>query len=142
MSEIELSPGQAIEYYEDRKLVARINSENIEQLSPITRDYIAFVHPYDTKGMFTIPVIDNNGKDDFRVVGEIVKRERQGNTLVFIVKEKAYNENGKEKIIEKEVRINYIGISLDDMFKQENGEFTKTGWKYILRKKFSFPKPV
>lgn len=59
MSNVELSPGQSIEYYEDRKLVAVIDSKNIEQLSPITRDYIAFVHPYDTRGLFTIPIIDS-----------------------------------------------------------------------------------
>lgn len=126
MPDIELNPGQSIEYYEDGKLVAKIDSENIEQLSPITRGYVAFVHPYDTKGMFTIPVIGISGRYDFRLIGTIKSRERQGNSLLFIIETRVSDEYEKGKIVQKTVRIDYKGISLDDMFKQKNGKVTET----------------
>ncbi|HJX51014.1 MAG TPA: hypothetical protein VJ438_06140, partial [Candidatus Nanoarchaeia archaeon] len=87
----------------------------------------------------TIPVVNARCTDDFRVIGTIKNRERKGNSLIFTL-EKISIEEGKEKIIEKTVRIDYNGISLDEMFKQEGtSNVTETGWRHMLKKNFSFP---
>ncbi len=135
MATVELSPGQFIEYFEDGKLVAKITSENIDELSPVSRDYIAFIHPYDKRGMFTIPVTGVNlgEQDDFRFIGTIVRREQHGNSLVFKLKDH------KEKK-EKTVRIVYHGIDVEEMLRAGTSSGAEqTGWKLMLNKHYKFP---
>jgi len=136
MATVELSPNQFIEYFEEGNLVAKITSENIDELSPVSRDYIAFIHPYDVRGMFTIPVTDVNIRetDDFRFIGTILRREQQGNSLVFTLKD---HKEGKEK----KVRIVYHGIDVDEMFRGVSSRpgTEQTGWKLMLNKHYKFP---
>ena len=134
MAKVKLSPEQSIQYYEDGRLVAVINSENIDRLSPVLRDYIAFIHPYDMRGVFTIPIIpEDQETDDFRVIGKIEEREKQGNTLVFKIR----GVDGERK----NVRIIYNEIDLDKMIEKSlSSQKGTTVWGLMLGGFYEFPR--
>ena len=134
MANVELAPGQFIEYFEDGELVAKITSENIDELSPVSRDYVAFIHPYDKRGMFTIPVtgVDSGEQDDFRFIGTIVRREQHGNSLVFTLKD---HKERKERT----VKIVYHEIDVEELLRGTSSGTEQTGWRLMLNQHYRFP---